>query len=168
MDLQFRDAQAMQEDIEEIQRLAGIIWHRHFTPMLAEGQVAYMLEHMFDGRRMLEEVATRAVHWELLIAENTEIGFCASHADGTELNISKLYLLQEWHGRGLGQKSLHHFVELAREQGLRALNLRVNRNNALAIAAYERFGFEIQEELVEEIGGGFIMDDYRMGFTLPA
>jgi hypothetical protein len=40
--------------------------------------------------------------------------------------------------------------------------LRVNKRNVLAIEAYRRNGFEVAGELCEEIGGGFVMDDYVM------
>jgi ribosomal protein S18 acetylase RimI-like enzyme len=42
------------------------------------------------------------------------------------------------------------------------IRLRVNRGNHLAIRAYQRAGFEITEELCNDIGGGFVMDDYVM------
>jgi RimJ/RimL family protein N-acetyltransferase len=38
----------------------------------------------------------------------------------------------------------------------------VNKRNQKAIRAYERAGFTIAESMTSEIGGGFVMDDYRM------
>ena len=40
--------------------------------------------------------------------------------------------------------------------------LRVNRKNAQAIAAYGMYGFTVVREVVEDFGGGFVMDDYVM------
>ena len=40
--------------------------------------------------------------------------------------------------------------------------LTVNRNNAGSIAFYERAGFRKTNELVTDIGAGFVMDDWRM------
>lgn len=31
-----------------------------------------------------------------------------------------------------------------------------------AIAAYRKYGFTVREEVVQDIGGGFVMDDYIM------
>jgi tRNA C32,U32 (ribose-2'-O)-methylase TrmJ len=50
----------------------------------------------------------------------------------------------------------------ARAQGRSHLVLRVNRHNPTAIAAYRKYGFVIARELQEDIGGGFVMDDYVM------
>jgi ribosomal protein S18 acetylase RimI-like enzyme len=44
----------------------------------------------------------------------------------------------------------------------------VNRNNAQAIAAYRRNGFDVAREVVVDIGGGFMMDDFVMSKDLDA
>ena len=38
----------------------------------------------------------------------------------------------------------------------------MNRNNLESIAFYERIGFRKTEKLVTDIGGGYVMDDWRM------
>jgi diamine N-acetyltransferase len=40
--------------------------------------------------------------------------------------------------------------------------LRVNRQNQQAIDAYLKHGFTVATLIVEDIGGGFVMDDYVM------
>ncbi len=55
------------------------------------------------------------------------------------------------------------FVEtLARERGLRKIVLTVNKNNTGAIRAYQKIGFRNVGSLVQDIGSGFVMDDYAM------
>jgi hypothetical protein len=39
--------------------------------------------------------------------------------------------------------------------------------NRGAINAYKRWGFRITDEVVADIGEGFVMDDYRMEKLLP-
>ena len=52
------------------------------------------------------------------------------------------------------------FVESeTRKEGLQAVELNVNRFNS-AVKVYEKLGFEIIREEKNEIGHGFIMDDY--------
>jgi len=45
---------------------------------------------------------------------------------------------------------------------VRELWLTVNKDNADSIAFYRRVGFRIAGSSVMDIGGGFVMDDYRM------
>ena len=52
--------------------------------------------------------------------------------------------------------------ELAREKGLSKITLTVNKNNTDAIRAYEQFGFTNLGVFVQDIGNGFVMDDYKM------
>ena len=44
----------------------------------------------------------------------------------------------------------------------------MNIHNALAISVYVRLGFSVRDTLVEDIGGGFVMDDYVMEKTIAA
>jgi ribosomal protein S18 acetylase RimI-like enzyme len=54
------------------------------------------------------------------------------------------------------------FIEqLARDRGLKLLWLTVNKGNP-AVNAYKRLGFRIVAAVVMDIGGGFVMDDFRM------
>ena len=48
------------------------------------------------------------------------------------------------------------------EQGLVALYLTVNRENAGSIAAYLAMGFRKVREQVTDIGEGYVMDDFIM------
>ena len=42
----------------------------------------------------------------------------------------------------------------------------MNKHNAAAIAAYRNCGFVTREEVVVDIGNGFVMDDYVMAKPL--
>ena len=81
-------------------------------------------------------------------------------ADGS-LFLSKLYLLSDARGGGTGRVCMEFIEQLARRRGLNLLWLTVNKGNP-AVKAYERLGFRIAADLVMDIGGGFVMDDYRM------
>ena len=65
-------------------------------------------------------------------------------------------------GKGLGKEAIRFVEGLARERGLHRIGLTVNKNNTEAIRAYEGTGFRKAGALVQEIGAGFVMDDYKM------
>jgi ribosomal protein S18 acetylase RimI-like enzyme len=46
------------------------------------------------------------------------------------------------------------------------LYLTVNKNNTKAINAYYRAGFYLENEVVNDIGNGYVMDDYVLAFKL--
>jgi len=57
---------------------------------------------------------------------------------------------------------MQDLAKRARKQEASGLELRVNRANSTAIAAYQRNGFETVAELCSEIGEGYVMDDFVM------
>jgi diamine N-acetyltransferase len=76
--------------------------------------------------------------------------------------LDKLYVHPERQRRGIGAALLREVEDWARHQQARRLWLQVNRGNAQAIRAYEKYGFRIIESRVFDIGDGFVMDDHLM------
>jgi diamine N-acetyltransferase len=100
--------------------------------------------------------------------DGRSIGYCALQPQPADnsLFLSKLYLLRDARGAGTGRVCMEFIEQLARRRGLKLLWLTVNKGNP-AVQAYERLGFRIAADLVIDIGGGFVMDDFRMEKQLP-
>lgn len=123
-----------------------------------------MLAQMYALDTMREEIRSRGIRYDLLLADDKPVGF-ASYGPEPEpgaVKLHKLYLLPEQHGRGLGSRLLQHVEREVRANGTRRLILSVNKRNIQAITAYKRNGFVIADSVVTDIGGGFVMDDYVM------
>jgi diamine N-acetyltransferase len=84
----------------------------------------------------------------------------------SNLQLSKLYMRKSLRGLGLGKESVDFVAGLCRKSGIGTLWLTVNKYNAESIAWYERLGFAKTGEIVMEIGGGYMMDDFRMEKTI--
>jgi GNAT superfamily N-acetyltransferase len=111
----------------------------------------------------------RGVAWALALREQESIGFYALEIERSpgQAKLHKLYLLPSWHGKGAGRKMLEHVKGAVAAAGARRLYLQVNKRNARAIKAYQRAGFRVAEEIVADIGLGFVMDDYVMEWVVP-
>jgi ribosomal protein S18 acetylase RimI-like enzyme len=94
--------------------------------------------------------------------EGTWIGYLAVQPRGHELFLSKIYVTSSVRRKGRGRKALAFAEALARERGLKKITLTVNKNNRVATTAYEKAGFRNTGSLVQDIGNGFVMDDYKM------
>lgn len=77
-------------------------------------------------------------------------------------------MLQSHQRHGLGRRLIERVADLARAAGAATLILNVNKRNTQAIRAYERHGFAIRAAVVNDIGNGFVMDDYLMVKSLRA
>jgi GNAT superfamily N-acetyltransferase len=159
---------ATSEDIPLIQDLSGRIWREHYPGIITHEQIDYMLGKMYATDVMRDEITNKGYRYAIVSAGTMPIGYIAyRHEEKIRaVLISKLYLLPSFHGKGIGRKMLGHVKDTALKTGARTLYLFVNRNNGKAIAAYERFGFAKAEAVVSDIGGGFVMDDYRMEYDL--
>ena len=85
-----------------------------------------------------------------------------------EIKLDKLYVHPQRQRIGYGGALIEHTCERAARLGLERVVLAVNKRNAIAIAAYTKYGFRIREAVVKDIGGGFVMDDYVMEKALSA
>ena len=156
--LQFRRATAA--DILLLRELAADIWRRSYREMLAPAQMDYMLAWMYGAETIRAEIDA-GVWWEVIELEGVAIGYLAAER-GAEVKLHKLYLRPEQQGRGFAQQALAHVEEVVRAWGAERMVLNVNKRNARAIRAYERAGFVVVDAVVNDIGGGFVMDDFIM------
>jgi RimJ/RimL family protein N-acetyltransferase len=67
---------------------------------------------------------------------------------------------------GYGKKAVQFAEKVAKELDLNKIALTVNKNNVNSIKAYEKIGFKNVGSVIQDIGNGFVMDDYKMEKTL--
>jgi ribosomal protein S18 acetylase RimI-like enzyme len=146
---------------EIIETLAREIWTEHYIPIIGEQQVDYMLAR-YQSKQAINEQITSGVLYFLIEEGRSFIGYIAVQSRGDELFLSKIYVRSSHRARGYGRQAVQFVETLARERGLRKIVLTVNKNNTGAIRAYEKFGFKNVGSLVQDIGSGFVMDDYAM------
>lgn len=155
-------------DIPLISQLAASIWRDCYPGIITNAQIEYMLARMYSLETLQDEMHAQQIHYELLFAETDAVGF-ASYGPAKQTGVfklHKLYLRLDWRGRGLGSMLLQYCEREALKLGARKLVLNVNKRNLKAIRAYGRNGFRIEDSVVADIGGGFVMDDFVMGKEL--
>ena len=89
----------------------------------------------------------------------------AMYPRGNELYLSKFYLHKDYRGRGLSRQMLSFVEQQARKAGADAITLNVNKYNS-AVYAYEKLGFHRIRDEVNDIGHGYVMDDYVYEYPL--
>ena len=149
--------------IKETAALAHSIWNQHYTPIIGRGQVDYMLLN-FQSQQAIKEQIDEGCRYFLVYYDKKAVGYFAILADlkDTSLFLSKFYIDEEFRGRGIGRHCISYIENISMMDGLNRIWLTVNKYNENSIKAYEKFGFKKVEELVQDIGNGFLMDDYKM------
>jgi len=154
------------QQIEAIAGLAHEIWYEYYVALIGRAQVEYMVAK-FQSSTAVAAQLREGYDYFLIELDGKISGYCAVQSDPANgsLFLSKLYLLRDARGAGTGRVCIEFIEQLARRRGLNLLWLTVNKGNP-AVKAYERLGFRIAADLVMDIGGGFVMDDYRMEKSL--
>ncbi len=86
--------------------------------------------------------------------------------DDDRFFLSKLYLRGDKRGRGTASMMMKKVFEEAEKSGKKRVYLTVNKHNDHAVAVYKKIGFVTIDEVVTDIGSGYVMDDYIMEYTL--
>jgi ribosomal protein S18 acetylase RimI-like enzyme len=146
---------------QEISDLAVVIWSEHYTPIIGSDQVAYMLDK-FQSIPAITEQIKKGNDYYLLFRNDKPSGYFCIYNTPDAVFISKLYILSQNRGQGLG-KSVMNFIEnKAVELGHFKISLTVNKYNYNSIEAYKKMGFHIIKSWVQDIGNNYIMDDYYL------
>lgn len=155
-------------DIDAVAALAHEIWNQHFVPIAGQEQVDYMLEKFQSASAITGQISSGYRYYAIAV-DKEMVGYFALapiEDESTEAQLSKIYVREDHQGRGLGREMLVFVEDLCAGMGIRKLWLTVYRNNVETIAFYERMGFTREGNMVQDIGNGFVMDDYRMGKTI--
>lgn len=164
------------EQVAAVAALAHEIWYEFYVPLIGRPQVDYMVGKFQNSSAIQTQIeqgyeyflVRRAPAADPVAGPGTDLGYCAlQQQPGRVMFLSKLYLHHAARGSGTGRRCMEFIEGLARRRELSLLWLTVNKGNP-SVRAYQRLGFRIAAELVMDIGGGFVMDDYRMEKTLPA
>ncbi len=148
------------EQISAVAALARETWTEHYVPIIGAAQVAYMLDRFQSAEAIARQMEEEG--YEYYLARGA--GYCALVPDRAKKSVllSKIYVREARRGTGLGRAMVAFAVDRGVELGCGELWLTVNIHNESSIAFYERMGFRKTNRLVTDIGGGYVMDDWRM------
>ena len=149
------------QQLQIIEKLANEIWNEHYTPIIGKAQVDYMLDKFQNVEAMSKQIENNYKYY-LINYNNIDVGYLAFKIEKSDLFLSKIYLLNDLRGKGLGKKAMEFVSNQALKSKCKTITLTVNKYNSNSIKAYEKIGFITIEELVQDIGCGFVMDDYKM------
>ena len=154
------------EDFAALERMAARCWHSAYDGLLGEKQVAYMLQKFQSAPAMGEQVRAQGYTYYFILCGERLVGYCGLQGQGKDLFLSKLYLAEEERGKGIGQAALSLVAEEARRRGAQRVYLTVNKHNARAVRAYEKFGFVFEKAQRTPSGEGYYMDDLVYAYRL--
>jgi diamine N-acetyltransferase len=148
-----------------IEHLATTIWHEHYTSIIGQDQVEYMIRK-FQTTTAIKAQVKQGYCYYAIYYNDIAAGYLSIKKEGDALFLSKIYIQKEYRGKGLGKTAMAFIEQQAFKQNCAKITLTVNIHNSKSIKAYENMGFANTGSIVQDIGNGFVMDDYTMEKTI--
>lgn len=158
---------AKEPEIEKIRDLAKKSWNSAYAKILSQEQIDYMLGEMYSFNEILSQIQNPNYHYFIIEFNENSAGFIGfeNHYEPSTTKLHRLYLLEDFKGKGLGKSALQFLKEKSFESDDTRIILNVNKDNP-AKKMYESQGFTVYKEEVFDIGNGFVMDDYLLEIKL--
>lgn len=152
--------------ITDLSALASAIWKEHYDPIIGAEQNDYMIAKFLSPSAIKEQLGDNISYFLVCTDAGRPAGFIAVYPRDNELYLSKLYLHKSQRGQGIARDMLEFIKNEAKKINASSVTLNVNKHNTLAIAVYEKLGFQrIRCEKID-IGSGWYMDDYVYEYKL--
>jgi GNAT superfamily N-acetyltransferase len=149
-------------DVETVAHLASTIWNEYYVPIIGQEQVNYMVNAFQTAESIERQIEKENQEYYLIYYLAEPSGYICVKLSGNDLFLSKLYIVKQRRGTGLGKEGLNFIIRRAKELRANAITLTVNKNNINSIQTYFKLGFRNTGSIVTDIGAGFVMDDYTM------
>lgn len=149
-------------DVPAISALAREIWQASYPDIITQEQIDFMLEQRYGHERLYDDLEDLHKWLDQAMYDGRRVGFAFSDIFKGEFRLDKLYIHPDVQRKGVGGQLIEHVAARARKEGYPVLVLAVNKRNEKAINSYKKYGFVVRETIVDDIGRGYVMNDYVM------
>ena len=159
---------ATEQDLPLIHKIAEKSWRANYPGIISAEQIEYMLDLMYSEEALAKDFHNINFNYYLIQDDECNNVGILGYERSYQHNITKLhriYLLKEAKGKGFGKFAIEFLKKEVGESLDGSIILNVNKDNP-AFEFYKSQGFTVFKEIVNEIGSGFVMDDYLMEFKI--
>lgn len=167
-------------ELENIHKLAQNIWKEHYSNILTDGQIQYMVSNFQSVQAMEKQLNEGYKYLQILFKSENQseedklvgyFSFVQKNDDDTNnkslaIFLSKLYIEKSFRNQGIARSVISYLKRIAQKQDCKSIWLTVNKQNTHSIEAYKKLGFKTYREDSVDIGRGYVMDDYYMKIDL--
>ena len=149
-------------DVPAISALAREIWQATYPGIITQEQIDFMLEQRYGHERLYDDLEDADKWLDQAYQGDRRVGFAFSELRRGEFKLDKLYIHPDVQRKGVGGQLIAHVAARAAKLGYPCVVLAVNKRNEKAINSYMKYGFTVRETIVDDIGRGYVMDDFIM------
>ena len=153
------------EMFSETSAFAKDVFIGYYDDLIGHAQAVYMAD-LFLSEEAIGKLTIDGAVFRLVKDGDETAGFCEYKKEEGRVFLSKLYVSKHHRGQGIGRMMFEDAVNYAKENGLDKIYLTVNKGNTPSYQIYLHLGFKVIDAVVNDIGNGYVMDDYIMEYTI--
>lgn len=151
---------ATANDINSLSKIGKQTFIETFASENSEGNMTEYMENGFSNEKLLTELSDKNSEFYFAELEREIIGYLKINfgeaqselMDENVLEIERIYVLKEFHGKSVGQKLYEKAIDIAKEKQVKYVWLGVWEQNPRAIRFYEKNGFVAFDKHIFKLG----------------
>lgn len=137
------------DDLEKLQKIGRKTFEETFSESNSEENMRNYLEEGFSKEKLTAELNNKDSEFYFAILKDEVIGYLKVNfgesqtelKDSKALEIERIYVSKEFHGKSVGQILYDKAIEIAKQKGSEYVWLGVWEENPRAISFYKKNGF---------------------------
>tara|TARA_A100000171_G_scaffold52718_1_gene72552 strand:+ start:4568 stop:5092 length:525 start_codon:yes stop_codon:yes gene_type:complete len=137
------------DDLEKLQKIGRKTFEETFSESNSEENMRNYLEEGFSKEKLTSELKNKDSEFYFAILKDEVIGYLKVNfgesqtelKDSKALEIERIYVSKEFHGKSVGQILYDKAIEIAKQKGSEYVWLGVWEENPRAISFYKKNGF---------------------------
>lgn len=147
-------------DINELQQIGKLTFAETFSSVNSEENMRAYLEKGFSLEKLTQELEDQNAEFYFAELDKATIGYLKVNVgqsqteikDKNALEIERIYVLKEFHGKKVGQMLYDKAIALANQKQVGYVWLGVWEENSRAIRFYEKNGFTAFDKHIFKLG----------------
>lgn len=147
-------------DLERLQTIGRETFYETFSADNTEENMKTYLEEGFSLEKLRAELEDPQTDFYFALHDDTVIGYLKLNfgkaqtelLDGNALEIERIYVLKDFHGKNVGQELYAKAIQIAKHHNVQFIWLGVWEENPRAIRFYEKNGFVAFDKHIFKLG----------------
>lgn len=148
------------QDIEKLKEIGKLTFAETFASKNSEEDMLEYLDKAFSTEKLQAELTDKNAEFFFAELDDGVIGYLKVNygqsqteiRDAKALEIERIYVLKEFHGKKVGQRLYDKAIELAKAKSVAYVWLGVWEQNPRAIRFYEKNGFVAFDKHIFKLG----------------
>lgn len=137
------------DDIDQLQKIGRQTFYETFSESNSEENMQTYLDEKFSKEKLTEELTNKNSEFYFAVLDNNVIGYLKINfgesqtelQDKESLEIERIYVSKEFHGKKVGQLLYEKAIQIAKEKNAGYVWLGVWEENHRALSFYKKNGF---------------------------